>query len=232
MKKTLPSLLTFLSLVSSFSAIILAIREAFVFAGLLILAGNILDTLDGEVARRLGVTSAFGLQLDSLVDAVTFGVAPGVLTYQYLHYVGFNAVLSWATCVLYLVAGVFRLARFNLLPPKDSFRDSLGLTISTSGAVVVFAVLANYTNDDLLLPAVVYPLLMIALALLMCSRIRFPSIAAILQWRRTCLTVLSVVAILSILLSPPLVILGLVAFYILFGLARAAYQSIPARTRS
>jgi phosphatidylserine synthase len=86
----LPNLITFSGLVCAFSAVVLAMHEELTASGACILAGCLLDALDGEVARRTGATSAFGLQLDSLVDIVTFGVAPSVLIYQYLRQLAFS----------------------------------------------------------------------------------------------------------------------------------------------
>ncbi|TEU15437.1 MAG: CDP-diacylglycerol--serine O-phosphatidyltransferase, partial [Anaerolineales bacterium] len=134
LRKLLPTLVTFTSLVCAFAAMVMQVHDELTAAGICILVGYVLDALDGEMARRLGVASAFGLQLDSLVDVATFGVAPSVLVYQHMRQLAVLPVVTWVVCAGYLIGGVFRLARFNLLPAKRSRSASVGLPISTSGA--------------------------------------------------------------------------------------------------
>jgi len=226
LRKQLPNFITFTGLVCAFSAVVLAMHEALTAAGICILVGNLMDGLDGGLARRLGVTSAFGLQLDSLVDVVTFGVAPSVLVYQYLRQLALSPVLTWAVCAGYMIGGVFRLARFNLLPAKHSHSESVGLTISISGAVLALSVISNRTYDDRLIPANAFPVLVAALTLLMISRIRYPALASVLQRRWLSLAGLGAAAVLAIWLSPQLVWLGLTGGYVSFGLGRAVYELI------
>jgi CDP-diacylglycerol--serine O-phosphatidyltransferase len=226
LRRLLPSLITFTGLVCAFSAVVLAMHEALTAAGVCILIGYVLDALDGGMARRLGVTSAFGLQLDSLVDVVTFGVAPSALVYQYLRQLAVAPVTVWVVCVGYMVGGVFRLARFNLLPTKESHSDSMGLTISTSGATLALSVLSDRAYDHRLIPAFVFLALVVALTLLMVSRIRYPAMGSVFRRRWLSVTALVVASVLAIWLSPQLVWLGLTGGYVSFGLVRAAYGLI------
>jgi len=224
--RLLPNSITFVGLMCAFSALVLAIHELLVLSSVCILAGCALDAVDGAAARRLGVTSAFGLQLDSLVDVVTFGVAPSVLVYQHLRHLAFHSLPVWVVCAGYLIGGVFRLARFNLLPTKTSHTDSVGLTISTSGAVLAFGVLANHAYDQRLIPVAAFLALMALLTGLMVSRIRYPALASVLRRRRLSTAVLGVAAISAIWLSPQLVGLGLAGGYVTFGLIRAIYELV------
>ncbi len=223
LRRLLPNLITFSNLVCAFSAVVLAMHEELTTSGICILVGYLLDALDGEVARRLGVTSTFGLQLDSLVDMVTFGVAPGALVYQYLQQLAFNPAVVWGACAGYMIGGAFRLARFNLLPPKHSHNESVGLTISTSGATLALSVLSNCRYDHRLIPAAVFPALVAVLTLLMMSRIRYPALASVFQRRWLSVAGLGSAAMLAIWLSPQLVWFGLTGGYVSFGLARAVY---------
>ena len=225
-RKLLPNLITFTGLVCAFSAVLLAMHEELTAAGTCILVGYVLDALDGGLARRLGAESAFGLQLDSLVDVVTFGVAPCVLICQHLRSLAVSPVVTWVVCVGYMIGGVFRLARFNLLPPKDSHSDSVGLTISTSGAMLALSVLSNRTYDHRLIPAVAFPALVVVLTLLMVSHIRYPALASVFRLRWLSVAGLVAAAMLAIRLSPPLVWLGLTSGYVSFGLVRAVYDLI------
>src|SRR5678815_1448819 len=77
----LPSLFTVANMFCGFSAIIQATNGQFVAASALILIASILDGLDGRIARLTGSASEFGLQLDSIADTVSFGVAPAYLAY-------------------------------------------------------------------------------------------------------------------------------------------------------
>lgn len=92
-------------------AIVEASRGNFGKAGWLIVFGGIMDALDGRVARMTKTGSAFGVELDSLVDAVSFGVAPAFIMYF--------AVLqgegsAWVFSFIYVACAVMRLARFNI----------------------------------------------------------------------------------------------------------------------
>src|ERR1041385_2824772 len=77
-----PSFLTLGNLASGIVGILLAANYHFSSAAWAIIMGIVLDMLDGRVARWAGATSQFGLELDSLCDLITFGIAPGVLMYQ------------------------------------------------------------------------------------------------------------------------------------------------------
>ena len=226
LRRQLPSMITFGSLVCGFSAVVMATHDDLVAAGVLIVVGYLLDGLDGGLARRLGVTSDFGLQLDSLADLITFGMAPSVLVYEYLRQVGQNPLITWIVCTAYLVGGAFRLARFNLLPAKTGSSESMGLTISTSGAAVALSVLANSRYNDRLIPLFVFPLLMVILAVLMMSRVRCPPVTSFRRRWWLSATGLGVAAVLALWLSPQLVGLGLVSGYVCFSLGRAIYTLI------
>lgn len=108
----IPNLLTCGNLGAGFYAILGALNMNFQPAALAILAAIVLDMLDGRLARALKTTSAFGIQLDSLADLVSFGVAPAVLVYQVALYdLGRTGALI---AFSYLLAAALRLARFNV----------------------------------------------------------------------------------------------------------------------
>jgi len=180
MKKTklkflVPNSISFLSLTSGIGAILTASQEHLLLAGVMIIISYSLDMFDGLSARKLNAQSEFGLNLDSLTDMVSLGVAPSFLVFQHLRILGAN--LFWVVPVVSLVvlAGAFRLARFNTLPPKTtSNMDSVGLTISQSGATIVMAVLADNFHPSGFLPLFAYIPLLVILGLFMVSRIPFP----------------------------------------------------------
>ncbi|MGU9977329.1 MAG: CDP-diacylglycerol--serine O-phosphatidyltransferase [Candidatus Oxydemutatoraceae bacterium WSBS_2016_MAG_OTU14] len=114
----LPNVITLSSLFAGFYAIINAIQGNLEWSIWLVLLCVILDGIDGPVARMLKIESHFGAELDSLTDAIAFGVAPAVITYQWLM-LGFVNTETWARAVwlitsFYVACTVLRLARFNV----------------------------------------------------------------------------------------------------------------------
>src|SRR5262249_19454002 len=137
----LPNCLTFLSLLSGTCSILGAAATPtaahaprhLLGAGLVILGSYLSHWCGCALGRALPASTGIGLQLDSLVDMVSLGVAPAVLLFIYgIRVAGVSPWLCGPVVVLVPLAGAFRLARFNLLPPKTtSHTDSVGLTIST-----------------------------------------------------------------------------------------------------
>jgi len=176
-RHNIPNSLTYLSLACGLGSIILS-SQAYIFqAGLLILTSLILDVLDGFSARKLNAETKLGLQLDSLTDMVSFGVAPLLLIFNHLSSRGFSGLWIYPLLILAAWAGAFRLARFNLQPLKTSSQDdSLGLSITQAGVTLSLAVLSDLSYPNYSLPDGVYVVLLLALSYLMASRICFPSI--------------------------------------------------------
>src|SRR3982751_5284242 len=92
-------------------AIVAASRSQFDTAGLYVVFGGVADALDGRVARATGTGSRFGSELDSLVDAISFGLAPALIMY----FAVFNkGRWDWLFCFFFTACAVIRLARFNI----------------------------------------------------------------------------------------------------------------------
>lgn len=113
LNRLLPNALTMLGLCAGLTAIRFGLQGGWLAAVLLITAAALLDTLDGRIARLMGGPTEFGGQLDSLVDAIAFGVAPVVLVYLWSLSEAGGA--GWAITVLFAVCCVLRLARFNIM---------------------------------------------------------------------------------------------------------------------
>lgn len=178
LRQYLPNYITFLSLGFGLVSIVFSIRELIVPAGLLIIGSSILDSLDGFSARKLNLESSFGVELDSLTDLVCFGVAPIVLISQHLYLQERFSFWLIPIFLLMIWAGAFRLARFNLQPPKqNSAESSLGLTISLSGLVLTLLVLSDTVQNGSDYPLVVFVGQILLLCFLMASRIRFPELS-------------------------------------------------------
>lgn len=187
---------------------------AYYKAGLMIFFAGLFDMMDGRVARMTGTGSAFGVQLDSLVDIISFGVAPACLVYFWgLHSMGMAGVFASGALML---AGAFRLARFNVLAGDGkAHKYSQGLTI-TMGGGTVSSVVMWFAGSGYGAPADTWPLvaLVLAVSLLEVSSVPFrtmktfkmspPTMAALVVFAGVCLAVGAVYDI-----STVLVLLGL-----------------------
>ena len=112
-KKQIPNSVTLANLLCGCLSIYFATKGELVYAGLFIFLGGIFDFLDGFVARLLRVQSALGVQLDSLSDLVTFGVAPGFIAHKMLVVADVHIVVSFIPFLI-PVFSAYRLAKFNI----------------------------------------------------------------------------------------------------------------------
>ena len=172
-----PNSLTFFSLTCGISSIVLASQGALLTAGILVLCSYVLDGWDGFAARKLNAQSEFGMQLDSLSDMVSLGIAPAVLVFHHLLARGASIYLALPFVILPVWAGAFRLARFNLLPPKTSSqKDSVGLSITQAGSTMALAVLSDLSvaAAGFVIATGLYIPLLLVLSFFMVSKISFP----------------------------------------------------------
>ncbi|UYN93306.1 MAG: CDP-diacylglycerol--serine O-phosphatidyltransferase [Enhydrobacter sp.] len=109
--RLIPNVLTLAALCSGLTAIRFALNGQFRLAVIAIIVAAIFDALDGRVARRLGVTSRFGAELDSLSDFLCFGVAPALVLY--LESLRGGGTLGWVITLMFPICSALRLARFN-----------------------------------------------------------------------------------------------------------------------
>lgn len=137
-------MLTLGNLFSGFSAIIYISRNEFDIAAMMILIAGIFDILDGLVARLIRATSAIGVELDSLCDTVSFGVAPSFMIYQMYFYQleQIGVVIS----SLPALAGVYRLARFNVEATLEDKTYFKGMPIP-SAALFILSYCTFHFND-------------------------------------------------------------------------------------
>lgn len=209
LRVTSPSLFTTANLGCGFSSVLLATNGHFQFAAVLIAVAIVMDIADGAVARLVGATSPFGVQLDSLADLVSFGLAPAVLVYTWV--LPEWPVTGWLAAFLWVACAAFRLARFNFtIDPTDDKRYFIGLPSPAAAAVVMATVFALDTPDvagpDFRVgPAMLIPVLIsLVPAWLMVSTIRFRSFRDLVTPRTpeariiTAGTVLAVVAGLAV----------------------------------
>jgi CDP-diacylglycerol--serine O-phosphatidyltransferase len=159
-------------------AIVLATRGEYYRAGWFIVFAGILDTLDGRVARLSGTGTRFGAELDSLVDIVSFGVAPAFLMYQIEFSRGGAA--AWIFCYFYGMAAAIRLARFNVTQAGRAKAYFIGLPSPAAG--MTLATFYPFTQTEWFaalggLPwQLLLTFLMIALTMLMVSNVHYPTL--------------------------------------------------------
>lgn len=196
-------------------------------AAWLIVASMLLDGLDGRVARATGTQSAFGVQMDSLADALAFGVAPAFLVYRWgLESLGFaGLVIAFA----FAAGGIMRLARFNVLAAESTGPSThfVGLPIPLAAATLVSIVLAHTSMTGKLTATADWSVAAITLLLagLMVSNFRYRTFKK-LKFTPTVLLVLvlglAALVATAIRFTPGLAFVGVSAAYILVGIAESA----------
>jgi len=221
-----PNGITFASLTCGIISILLSAVGNLEWAGALILTSYILDLFDGAAARRLKAGSEFGLQLDSLVDMVSLGTAPAVLIFMHLHAEGVPLAWVWPVVVAFPLSGAFRLARFNLLPAKESgSKDSHGLTISTGGATLALAVLADLATPIVNMPDIWFVPLTAVICILMVSKIPFPSFLWVFSSKRKNAILIACFAVSLMFLTFPNAWFFWNNTYLGVSIARAGYKN-------
>lgn len=180
--KLVPSILTLLGLFCGATAIRFALKDDWRHAVAMIVAAMVFDMLDGRAARAFGADTRFGAQLDSLVDLVSFGVAPAIIVFMWsLQGMG---EAGWIATLIFCACSAIRLARFNI--QSASARDEgatqanpyfTGLPMPASAFLAVFPMLLSFQFGDRLVrdPGVASVILVLASAL-MVSRLPTPSI--------------------------------------------------------
>lgn len=226
----LPNAITSGAMFAGFFAIVAATEAKFLFAGIALLVAMILDALDGRVARAMKAESDFGKQFDSLSDMVAFGVAPGVLAFEW----GLNSLnqVGWAITFLYMACAALRLARFNIAGDSKSFT---GLPSPMACGVVASA--AWLWGDFFAIPphiavVIVMGILVSSIALLMVSNIRYysPKVFRI-RGRVPYVSFVVLVLVLAVIfVNPPLVFFVCTMGYALSGPGQLLWKFVRKRT--
>lgn len=226
----IPNMFTAMNMFCGFLSIISASSGNFIYASWLIVIAAIFDTLDGFMARLTKSSSQLGVQLDSLSDLVSFGTAPAFLIYStYLH--DYNSIGIMISSLL-MIAGGFRLARFNVQLVGFDKAFFKGLPIPSSAITVAGFVLGFYTPGLGFLPQVhslIIPLVL-ALSYLMVSTIKYdtiPKISISELKKKPFYIVFALIILASFFLIPLNRILFLTfVLIILFGIFRHIYTII------
>jgi CDP-diacylglycerol---serine O-phosphatidyltransferase len=223
----------------------------FDYSAIAIGAAVVFDMLDGRIARLTKTTTEIGVQLDSIADVVTFGLAPAVLAYVW----GYGASLgegtslhrlAWFLSFMYLMCGAFRLARFNVQSSRPRVlaegtikvdkKSFVGLPIPVAGGLI--AAIIHFTPNPLIYygpeRAELYSILLMTLvgflSILMVSTLRFSSFKEVGTKSRSMRSAIIAVAfIMLVILYSRHVLLGLASAYILYGLISRIVSMIRPR---
>jgi CDP-diacylglycerol--serine O-phosphatidyltransferase len=232
----MPSAFTLGNLFFGFWSIVSAFNGNFRWAGWFIVFAGILDMLDGRVARLSGTGTRFGAELDSLVDVISFGVAPALLMY----FLDFSSAgrFAWILCYIYVVAVALRLARFNVVSSgKPSTGWFTGMPSPSAG--MTLAVYYPFSQTNWYRASLAYldlqheglVVLLLLLALLMVSNVKYPKFPPI--GIRSAKGILGlavyVLILLGGLLVPEYFLFPLGLFYMAFGVARATVLGLMER---
>lgn len=232
----MPSAFTLGNLFFGFWAIVSAFNGNFRWAGWFIVFSGILDMLDGRVARLSNTGSRFGAELDSLVDVISFGVAPALLIY-FLDFASAGR-FAWVLSYIYVTAVALRLARFNVLSAgKPATGWFTGMPSPAAG--MTLAVYYPFSQTAWYRASIAYldlqhqglVVLVLLLALLMVSNVRYPKFPPI--GIRSAKGIFGLLVHLTILLGgllfPSYFLFPLGLFYMTFGVARALVLGLMER---
>jgi CDP-diacylglycerol--serine O-phosphatidyltransferase len=221
----LPSLFTVGNIFCGYYAILATMQGNYRQAAYAIGIAIVMDMLDGRIARLTNSSTGFGLQLDSLADVISFGIAPSVLALVW----GMSVVdhrLAWTAAFVFTICGATRLARFNIQAERLS--QFVGLPIPAGGGTI--AAIVHFFGDPVtsqlggnLMVAIVF-----LLSFLMVSTIRYGSMKHLTVGRKSHLTILVIALILVLIYnySKPTLLVLAVAYSIsgpilrLYGIVR------------
>jgi CDP-diacylglycerol--serine O-phosphatidyltransferase len=230
----LPSAFTLGNLFLGIWAIVTASRGAYSTAGWMIVGAAIMDLLDGRIARLTATGSAFGEELDSLVDAISFGVAPGLIVY--FTFLDEGGEWAWILAFLYIVCAVFRLARFNIEQAGTAKSTFHGLPSPTAGACLAtyyaFTQTAFFEQFLYRVPANrTAGWLTLFLGLMMVSNVLYPVVPrfSTRTWGGRFAIFLAVVSLVSAFTYPEYFFFPFSIVYITYGLVRSVGMGLAER---
>ena len=234
-----PSLFTLGNLTCGFFSILNAAHGNFAKAGWLILFAAVFDMFDGRVARMLGTESCFGIEMDSLADAVSFCTAPAMLMY----FMVLQQYPLWGAPIacIYACLGVLRLAKFNTmaLAGESSKKYFSGLPVPAPAAVLAsfaisYSIMQSHASGHNLHIMTVYlphiynvvAIAMIVMALLMVSTVPYAAFKAKRNKKMSVWFMLFLVCLVVMLIRFPQDIVFLVmSSYVVFGLLAVLYRA-------
>lgn len=214
----IPSLFTIGNLLSGYIAIVRSLQGDYQVAAAAVFIAALLDRVDGWVARLTRTATEFGVQLDSLADVISFGMAPALMVYMWALA---QMPKPWSLApFLYLAAGTTRLARFNIQTPIQDRRWFVGLPIPAAASVLAAIVFYSPARIVDPLTSILVSLLVVILGILMVSRLRYRSFKEISVRSRIPWVMVSLIAAAYFVVaaSPQVIAVALSFAYLLSGL--------------
>jgi CDP-diacylglycerol--serine O-phosphatidyltransferase len=228
----IPSLFTCGNMSCGYLSVMSSIEGDFTKAAWLLILAIVCDMMDGRIARLTRTTSEFGIQLDSLSDLVSFGIAPSVMMYQLvLNSKGKNGM---AIAVLFVLCSGLRLAKFNVQAKDNATHASfIGLPTPASAGLLISFVLSYElfaeSGQSLTIPLLmknmpiffdIMPVVMIILSWLMVSNVQYVSFKKmnLSKPKAFRLLVLIIILIFLVIVYPQNIILILFSLYALSGI--------------
>ncbi len=217
----LPSLFTVGNIFCGFYAIISTMHGNYDHAAQAIGIAIVLDMLDGRIARLTNSASGFGLQLDSLADVISFGVAPSVLVLVW----GLSAVdqrLAWIAAFTFTICGAMRLARFNI--QAGHLKHFVGLPIPAGGGAI--AAIVHFFVNPVVDPigAICMDVTVFALAFLMVSTLRYSSLKSLTLGRKSHFIILFMALLVALVYNySRWTLLVIAVSYVLSGIVLKLY---------
>jgi CDP-diacylglycerol--serine O-phosphatidyltransferase len=221
----IPNLFTAMNMFSGFFSIISASQGNFIYAGWLIIIAAIFDTLDGFMARLTKSSSELGVELDSLSDVISFGAAPSFLLYTtYFNQFETSGVIISS---LPMIAGGFRLARFNVQLVGFDKTYFTGLPIPSSALTIVCFILSFY-NDGYPeeLKIFIIPMVLVV-SFLMVSKVKYdtlPKFSLSEIKKNPLLYIAYLIALIVLILFTVKGLFFIFVFMIVFGIFRQIFK--------
>lgn len=229
--RTAPTLITLASAGAGLASVHFAIDQRWDLAIAAVFVAAVLDALDGSAARLLNVASDFGAEMDSLVDFLSFGVAPGLILYLWsLQALG---PIGWVTTLIYVACVALRLARFNsTLAQKPAWARHYfqGVPSPAGGALALLPLTAALEWPELTMPAPVVALWVLMAAALMVSSLPTFSLKKFRFPASQLLPVLAVAALLlALAVSQPWGTMSILMLLYLLSLPASAWRYVRLR---
>lgn len=213
--RILPNIVTLLALCAGLTAIRYGFAGQWERAVLAVVLAAMLDGVDGRLARLLRGTSDFGAELDSLADAISFGVAPALLMYLWvMHDYG---GIGWALCLLHAVCAVLRLARFNTMvgaPNLPHWAHNYFTGVPSpggAGIAIMPLIFWLFTESQIFTSPIVVGAFLLASSVLMVSRVPVYSGKHLrLKPQHALVLMVGVIAVVGFLVTDPWPTLSLI----------------------
>jgi CDP-diacylglycerol--serine O-phosphatidyltransferase len=218
-----PGAFTMGNVICGFIAIMLAFEGDVTRACWFVALAALLDALDGKVARLSRAASQFGVELDSLADFLSFAVAPAVIVYTIkLSDLG---RWGWIISLVYIMAGAYRLARYNIMAETEEKKDFMGLPVPVAAITLVAFIIFSYRIWGDLEYSELLVSMIILFAILMVSQVQYDTFPENFALRQARLKLIAIIlAGVVVVFSPRLVLFPVCALYILYGIVRELYR--------